>query len=596
MNNARIENGGLVTPNIKIEGDSIPDDYQVVSIFVEKQVNHVSSAKIVLHDGSAAAETFPLSESKTFVPGNKISIEAGYDGKNRTIFSGLVTKQRLRIDQENGSMLEVECKDEAVRMTIGRKSMSFYNNTDGQVIKSLINNHGLEAEVENTETTSTLLQQYYATDWDFMLTRAKVNGLLVKAVNGKVSVFSPVKNTKPVLTITHGVNLYQFNAELNALTQYKGVKASAWDHKTQSVITEQVSESISGPGNLSSNKLSEVIGLSEFQLQTSAALDNENLTSWAKAQSLQSALSKIVGDVEFLGNSRVEPGNYIELKGMGKRFNGGHLVSSVVHDIRDGNWFTRTQIGLPLDGFIDETDVTAPSTSELLPGIHGLHNATVKKINDDPDNEFRILIDLPLFDPEGEGLWARLSNFYSTSGAGAFFLPEIGDEVIVGFLNNDPRFPIILGSLYSGAIKPHSELSANENNSHKAIISKSHLGVIFDDENKIMTVMTPGDNRIVLDDNKKQVTIRDQNENAIVMSGDGITIKSPKNISIQADQDIDIEGTRGINATARSGDVEISAINIKESAKAQYSAKASASASIQSAGTLNLKGAIVNIN
>ena len=53
---------------------------------------------------------------------------------------------------------------------------------------------------------------------------------------------------------------------------------------------------------------------------------------------------------------------------------------------------------------------------------------------EDPDSQFRILVSVPLFDPNGEGIWARLTNFYSTNGAGIFFLPEVGDEVVLGFL------------------------------------------------------------------------------------------------------------------------------------------------------------------
>ncbi len=596
MNDNQIEDGEIITQNIKIGETTIPAEYQVYSILVENRLNSVNSAKIVLLDGDAATETFPISESNAFIPGNKLSIEAGYDGKNRAIFSGIITRQSLRVDKEIGTTVEVECKDEAVKMTIGRKNASFTDKTDSDVIKSLIDNYGLQTDVVDTKNTSALLQQNYTTDWDFMLSRAKVNGLVVKTMNGKVAVFSPTKTSEPALTITYGDNLYEFNVELNSLSQFKEVKASAWDYKTQSVISERASVSIPGAGNLSSKKLSGVAGLSEFQLQTSAALDSDNLTNWAKAQILQSGLSKIIGDIKFQGSSKVEPGNYIKLKGLGDRFIGDHLVSNVVHAIKDGNWFTTSQIGLPPDWFIHERDAMAPPASGLLPGIDGLHNATVRKIHDDPDDEFRILIDLPLFDPAGKGLWARLSNFYSTDGAGTFFLPETGDEVIVGFVNNDPRSPVILGSLYSGTIKPYSELSANEKNTHKAIVSKSSLRVIFDDENKIMTITTPGNNQIVLDDQNKRVTLEDVNKNAIVMSKDGIAIKSPKDINIQADKDINIGGRTGVKITASSGDVETSAINIKESANAEYSADASGDASIQAGAELSLKGSLVNIN
>ncbi len=238
----------------------------------------------------------------------------------------------------------------------------------------------------------------------------------------------------------------------------------------------------------------------------------------------------------------------------------------------------------------------APPAAGLLPGIQGLYNATVKKIDTDPDSAYRILINLPLFDAAGQGLWARLSNFYSTNGAGAFFLPEIGDEVIVGFLNDDPRYPIILGSLYSANRKPYSSLNPNEKNSHKAIVTNSKLRIDFDDENIILTVTTPGNNVIVLDDKNKQIKVSDQNGNSMLMSGTGIDIKSAKDINIEAGQSVSITGKMGVKIASSGGDVAISGLNIKENASAEYTANGGAAATVQGGASLTLKGAMVMIN
>lgn len=85
-----------------------------------------------------ATGTFDASSSDTFVPGNKISIEAGYDTKNTLIFEGIITEQSIRIDTAVGSMLEIECHDEAIKMTVGRKTISFTNKKDSDVISAII--------------------------------------------------------------------------------------------------------------------------------------------------------------------------------------------------------------------------------------------------------------------------------------------------------------------------------------------------------------------------------------------------------------------------------------------------------------------------
>lgn len=593
----QIASGALITQTIKVAGAAIPDDCQVHAIHIEKAVNRITRATLVLLDGDAAEQNFTLSSSDTFVPGKEITIEAGYDSDDNLLFKGIITRQSLQVDDEIGSSLEIECKDQAVKMTIGRKNANFAKSTDSAAIATIIGGYsGLEADVASTTPTLEQLQQYYTTDWDFMLTRADVNSLLVNCINNKVSVFSPTTTTTSVLTITYGENLYRFNAQLNALNQLAQVKASAWDYKTQALVTATTANDLAGPGNITSKTLSDVAGLSDFELQTSAALESDNLTSWTKGQLLKSELSKITGEVAFQGSEKVEPGVYITIAGMGDRFNGDHFVSQVSHDIQDGNWFSTVQLGLEPNWFAQEPDVMSPSASGLLPGIQGLHNATVKKIYEDPNSEYRILIDLPLFDASDDGLWARLTNFYSTNGAGIFFLPEVGDEVIVGFLNDDPRYPIILGSVYSSKNKPYTDLDPNEKNSMKAIVSQSKLRVMFDDENKVMTLITPGENQVLLDDKNKQISIKDQNENSIVMSSDGITIKSPKAINIQADQTVSIKGDSGVTAQASGGDVQVKGMNVEATADTQFSAKGNASASVQGGGDLTLKGAMVMIN
>ena len=222
--------GDIVSVSITSAGSAIPDTYSVMSVRVYQGINRITYAEISLLDGNAAKETMDVSEADTFVPGAKITIAAGYDSNSDTIFEGIVTKQALRIDPHSGPQLTVECQDAAIKMTTGRNTKGFKDSTDSDAISTLIGNYSdLSADVTSTDTQLPMLMQYYSSDWDFMLNRAEINGLLVSTVNGKVSVFKPDADTSSVLTITYGDNLYAFDAELDATTQLKSVKASAWD-------------------------------------------------------------------------------------------------------------------------------------------------------------------------------------------------------------------------------------------------------------------------------------------------------------------------------------------------------------------------------
>lgn len=593
-----IKSTGLVTLVIKTKGKAIPDILDVRSVQIQKGINRVSTAKISIIDGNATTGKFEASLSPDFVPGNEITIEAGYNSENKLLFKGIITKQSIKIHENEGALLDVECRDPSIKMVVGRKSLTFAKKKDSDIIKSIIGTYsGLKASVTATTTQWPEQVQYYASDWDFVLSLAEANGMVVTTLNGEVAVFPPDKNKKPVLEIEYGNNLLEFNADLNSVNQLGSVKASSWDFKTQKVIDGKSNSSLKGPGNLSTKKLSEVVGLKEYELQTTAPLPKADLTTWTKAELVKSEYAKIQGEVKFQGSSLVDPGKYITLTGLGDRFNGDHLISGVIHSIGDGNWTTEASVGLSTVWFTEEPDVMAPPASGLLPGVQGIFNGTVKKIYEDPDNQYRILVDVPMFDVTGKGIWARLANFYSTSNAGAFFLPETGDEVIVGFLNEDPRYPVILGSLYSSTKhKPFKGLTPNKKNSKKAIVSKTGIYIEFDDENKIFTINTPSKNQAIFSDKDKKITIKDQNGNSAEMSSSGITIKSPKNITVQASQKLTLKGNTGVDIQSSGGDVNIKGLNINNKANIKFSANGSAQAELKGGAQTVVKGAIVMIN
>ncbi len=593
---ADVVGGGVIVYEVLANGKAIPGEYQVYHIVVEQSLNKVPLARISLLDGNPSAENFAISASASFVPGTEISIKAGYDDVSQLIFSGIVTKQAIRVDNHRGPLLEVECRDKAIKLVVGRKSQAWSKTKDSDAFSAIISQAGLSAEVTATSVVHEELVQYYASDWDFLLMRAEINSMVLSALNGKLSVFDPSQNTSSAVTITYGDDVYGFQAELNAVTQLNQVKASAWDYQNQKVISATATNNLAGPGNLSSKKLAAVIDLSQFELQTSAAETSPELTGWAKAQMLKSELAKIRGYVRVQGRATLTPGMYLTLDGFGPRFDGVHLISAVHHELENGNWMCEYRFGLAPEWFVETCEVHAPSAAGLLPGIQGLYNATVKKIDSDPDNEYRILVEVALFNDQQQGLWARLTNFYSTNGQGAFFLPEVGDEVILGFLNQDPRYPIILGSVYSQKNKPYSEFVPNAENSLKGIVSKKELRIMFDDKDQILTIITPNKNTMVFDDKNGQIKIQDQNQNSMLMSSSGIAIKSPQSITIEAQQSVTIKGNTGVTIQSSAGDVSTSGLNIKENASIEYSAQGGVKASVQGGTQLTLQAALVMIN
>src|SRR5574337_179187 len=137
------------TYDIIIEGQAMNASYQLTMLSVIKEINRIPTVKLSLRDGDVAAKTFEISNSNEFIPGKKIVIKLGYDGDNKQVFKGIITKQAIQVKGNGNSQLIVECRDEAIKMTVGRKSKYFENVKDSEAAEELVKAYkGLQADAK----------------------------------------------------------------------------------------------------------------------------------------------------------------------------------------------------------------------------------------------------------------------------------------------------------------------------------------------------------------------------------------------------------------------------------------------------------------
>ena len=567
-------------PDFKIlsDGTEVSKAYQVLSIVVTKEVNRISTAKIAFRDGSPAEEDFPISNSDEFVPGKAIEIQAGYHGEQELIFKGIVVKNNLRARRNRPSMFEVFCTDEAVKMTVGRKNKYFYESADSDIINEIASGVGLETEVEDTSVTHQSMVQYFSTDWDFIVSRAEANGKLVFTDDNKLVVKEADLSESPVLSLLYGGNIISFESEMDSRDQFAGVTASSWDKANQKTV-ESESETFAGelPGNIDPGALADVIGLDSFRLSHGGSISDAELQAWANAQNRKIKISKIKGRIQIQGFTGVKPGQMAEIGGMGDRFNGNAYISAVRHEINASNWITNLGLGISRKWFAEEApDIMDVQAAGMLPAVDGLQVGIVTALEGDPEGEFRVQVRMPLID-QSEGVWARVALLDAGDSRGSFFRPEIGDEVVLGFLNDDPRNPVILGMLHSSA-KP-SPVTPADDNHEKGFVTRSEMKLMFDDDKKIITIETPNGNKITISDEDGKIELTDENNNKMTMDSSGVLMESASDIVIKSTGDVNIEGTN---------------VNVK--ANAQLKAEGSAGAEVSSGGMTEIKGSLVKIN
>ena len=587
-----------VSFTLKFNNKELASTYSVMQIHVWNEAFKISRAKISITGGNSYKNTFEESEQTDFEPGKEVQISIGYDSVNTLVFKGIILKHRVEISEgylnlASRSLLVLECSDKAIALCNARKSAIFEDKLDSEVISTIAAGASLEKKVDATTVSHPFLTQYDITDWDFLLKRARANGLVVFNTQNALTVTVPKVSGSATLNVKQGDDVTSFTGEVDAYTQLQAVESLSWDTFKETELKQSGSEpsGLDKPGDKVGKTLGKVASPAKLSFGVKAPLGTKELKALADALLVESRFKRVRGEVTFRGVATLKLGSLISLEGFGKTFNGTVYVSSIQHIVKDGNYSTRVGFGLP-EGLLRQG--LREDANGWMGPVSGLHIGIVKKIDKDPLSQYRIKVMIPSIKSTGEGVWAMLTHFYATSAAGIFFIPELNDEVLVGFLNDDPRYPVVLGSLYNDKHKPKETFVAD--NSIKSIVTKNKLTMEFNDKDKIITLTTPGKNKIVISDKGKSITIEDQNGNSIVTSASGIEVKSKKNITFDSKAEIKLTSTKAITIKSSSDSVKLDAKDVEVKAKGKFKVTASSGADIKSTGQVNIKGSMVNVN
>ena len=576
----------------------LPVDYIVYSASVTKEVNKIGRACIKILGGDPYLNSFDEAESNEFKPGTEVEIKMGYDQSNTTVFKGIVEKNGLSIREgfyksKEKRLLVIDCVDKAIEMTKTYTSEIYEKKKDSEIITALIAKAGLTKTVTATTLKHPFLPKYNSNDWDFILQRATVNGLIVINTDNSIVVKKPAGTGSSTLTINHGDGLVDFEGKIDGGNQFNALKFNNYDPFNIKSSNSTASEpKLTAQGNLKGKSMALNSSPTSTEIIIPQPLESGELASIASATLNSNRLKSVYGVVKVKGVKTGKIDSLIKLSGFGSRLDGPCYVTSVKHEVNSGNYFTTFGFGLKDDGF--DNQKKGIDVSNLIPSIEGLHIGEVKKIDKDPNNEYRIQVFIPALKITGDGLWARLTHFYTSSKAGSFFIPELKSQVVVSFINNDPRHPVVLGGLYTKTNKPYTEITAK--NEKKAFVSKEKLTIEFDDKDKVIIVKSSEKNKITISEKGKGIIIEDENGNKLETSKSGISMTSKKQIKITTSDAITISGTKGVSIAGKSGKgLVLDGMKIDVKSKSKASIKGTA-VDINGSGTANIKGGMVNIN
>jgi phage baseplate assembly protein gpV len=458
-----------------------------------------------------------------------------------TLFKGIIKSLDKHI--ENSQVVaKIECKDIALRLSQSSTEAENKNQTFEDKLTLFTNNLELSDNLSGQDWGEEQITHNNTTvPWDYLIGFLDSIGMMISLRNAAftgIDILSP--ESEAIYMAENGINVFAFTGKLDAEQRRSSITIERWDIENQETSNVNVSQDTSE--NPHTVRLSETV------------LQDSTLERIANAIMAKSNIASITGKVSTFGNLIAKSGDYISFNKVNPEIdNQVLLITQEEHIIENGCWKTEYIYGLESERSFTQNTTAGVNNTHAEIGqsnsINGLQIGIVTQIHEDPNNQFRVKVRIPMLSESGEGVWARLATINASNEMGSYFIPSVNDEVILGCLNNNPDTPIILGSLYSSS--KAMPFPITEDNYLKGFVTKEETKIMMDDEKKSIELSTKNGNTLTISDDLKGFVIEDENSNKIILNDQGITIESCKDLNIKATGDIKVEGVQiGIEASA----------------------------------------------
>ncbi|MEE8526282.1 MAG: phage baseplate assembly protein V, partial [Thermoanaerobaculia bacterium] len=547
-------------------------------------VGRLARAKLSVRNWKDLENEIKHSDAVTFAPGTEIEIQLGYNQEFETVFDGLITELVGAFGPTGEPVLIVHCRCRGSLLTGIRRSRVFEDKSDKDAVAEIAGAYGLDPEVGDGPTYPSMVM-YDSADWDFLVARARALGWALY-VRGKRLVLGPAEASgSPVTELEWGATLLEVEVSQNPAERAARVIATGWDPETLEPTTSEQPATASGFPEADRPSVDQALkdaGWPERETRhprpTPLAADELDGDTVAVVEG--DALSHISGRGRAIGLPQIRIDSLLELKGLGTRFSGAHYVTAVRHLLSTDGYFTEFQLGRPPrlgSAEAGRRDHLVPPATDLAIGV-------VDDI-DDQNGWGRVKVRLPWLDDAAAPIWARLVRPDAGPKRGFYFIPEVGDEVVIGFLGSDPRQPIVLGGLWNGQHAAPEQLDA-ATNPIRAIVSRSGHRVVLDDSDGAgkITLKSAAGQTVVIDDSSgaEKIELEDKTGNTLTLDSGGIALTAA------AGADVAI--------AASTGAIKLDASEIQVTSTGPAAVKSSAALDLQAAATLGISGAVVKIN
>lgn len=592
--------------DVSIEGKKLP---HFSSIEIKQQFNtHHTFQLIVSHDVMEQLGSHSMQSSQDYI-GKRITIAFGEASTADNTFKGLITEVGMQQSQGLWGNIILKGFSPTYLLEGGENHASYYQKSLTSIVRDVTGKmavHDMRINVKPANSkTLDYTCQYRESNFNFLNRLASDYGEWF-FYNGEDLYFGkPSQQSKVDLIYGEHIDEMSFSMKImpSKVTHYSYNSSDDKVNKTNSP------PSVDGAGAYTSKALQtsdELFRNAVVQPALIRTPDKQQLDEYAKKQKGVQAASTVIltahGD-----HPKVKLGCHVDIKVAQKESrsqetpaHGEYLVIGVTHQLSGIGEYSHTFEAIPATTNYIPAEVQRPVAETQM---------AIVKDNADPKNMGRVRVSMLWQEDKGEMTdWIRVLTPDAGGGGkvsknrGFVFVPEVGDQVFVGFRYNDPNRPFVLGSVFHGK-----------------------TGGGGGSGNKSKSLTTRSGSTVTLDDDKGSVTVSDPSGNTIVLNGDGtMTVTAPNKIDFNS-KEINLTGSEKVNVSSKLIDVsgddkvtlgskEISAdgsvlVSLTSSTKVEMGAPSTNIAGdmelkLQSTGIIdmdgttmtNVKGGMLNLN
>ncbi|MBW4518349.1 MAG: VgrG-related protein [Scytolyngbya sp. HA4215-MV1] len=617
-------------PHLEIDGQPATEKLleDVLQISIEESLHLPSMFTIVVKNAAFPGQT----NKPTLSPGGRNeewehaalfeigkSIRIGFtnsateanefdEQEKKWLLSGEITAIETHFTSGSQAPMIIRGYDSSHRLHRGSHNRSFQNMTDTDIVSTIVREVGISTgTLDQSGNPHDYIFQENQTNMEFLRERAARNGFELFVQDAKLHFRKPKQDE--ALELTWLKELTSFQVRVTSAEQVNEVEVRGWDYKQQKAIVATCSRSIIltetqyGKGQKTSSVFQGKPTSPKLIVVDQPIYNQQEADKMAQALFNELSDEFVHADARAQGHPAIRPGRVVTLKGMGK-YSGKYYITETHHIFSERIYTTAFSVRGLRGG--DLFSLLSPP-NRLNPGQTLLIGKVTN--NSDPENMGRVRVKFPTLTEEHESHWARVVTIGAGKDRGFDCLPEIDDEVLVGFEHGDIHRPYVIGGLWNGNNSPPEKVGdsvtsskvrvrtfktrtghqmqfveEDKGSSKKGIYITTIAGsqIHANDSDKFVEVKTIDGHKLRFDDASKTVSMTSTGDVETKAGGTGASRK----ISLKAGE-ISLTGTQKITLSVGASIIEVSATGIKLQAP---------KIDIQGAAMVQIQGALIKLN